>query len=195
MWKHVETCGNMWKHVETCGNIFKKLLSSGCIWQSDVPPWRFMALSLTRSFSHVLLSVFQPRCFCASARRWDFSFTRCGMTRCLDPKILDHRPERTTSCSFESSELTREVEKNGREKWRKSDSGHLQEHVCAPISIHISIHRESMDFYDSSTTLLRLYGLFGLTSIGSIELRIDASMCREANIFFQRSESLDSTRD
>jgi hypothetical protein len=98
---------------------------------------------------------------------------------CLDPKILDRRPERTTSCSFESSELTREVEKNGREKWRKSDSGHLQEHACAPAFVSAFIENLWL-FYDSSTTLWTLWTDFiWLRSVLSVR---SASMCHEANI-------------
>jgi hypothetical protein len=162
-----------WKHVETCGQ--KKLLSSGCIWQSDVPPWRFMALSLTRSFSHVLLSVFQPRCFCASALRWDFSFTRCGMTRLSRSK--DPWPQ-----AGEDNELLlwklRAHERSWEKRKRKmTEIGfRASPRACVRSSIRISIHRESMTllrlFYDSMDSLDWLH----LTSIGSIgSLRIDVS--------------------
>lgn len=174
----IENGGTMWKHVETCGNMDKTLLSSGCIWQSDVPPWRFMALSLTRSFSHVLLSVFQPRCFCASALRWDFSFTPCGMTRMSRSK--DPWPQ-----AGEDNELLLWKLRAHERSWEKRKRNMTEigfrasPRACVCSNQHSYQHRESMDFYDFSTTLLWT-------------LWTDFYRCVVRRTFLQRSESLDS---
>ena len=171
----IENGGTMWKHVEIWTNNCCLLAVSDSLMYHLEGSWLYhwheaLVTSCSQSFSQGA-SVLRRgvETFLSHLVEW---------LECLDPKILDHRPERTTSCSFESSELTREVEKNGREKWWKSDSGHLQEHACAPISIRISIEN-LWTSRDSSTTLLWT-------------LWTDLYRCVVRRTFLQRSESLDS---